>query len=391
MNDPPLEAGFSRSESVAVIAMGVTAGCIPALQPILLNGLLEQHSLNTVQIGQAATVEALGMAVAMTLAALFLKPDRLRPVALCAIIGAFVANSATGATNGLTIVLLRGLNGLSSGVLLWILIGLLARSVAPGRLFAIYVTAQAGLAFALSLVLNQWIMPTFGAAGGYAVLTLADLALLAALVALPSSYAPTAAAGAPGAPPLSGLLALIGSGLFLATIMAFWVYVIPMGRRIGYPLATLASAVNAAIGVQILAGLAASVLATRIKPLWACLAGAVVASGAIGMFLTGGGGILLFAALAAFSFVWMFTPPFQMPLLIEVDPSLRSAMLIGSAQLFGVAAGPMLASQTVTNADPLPAATVALACAGLSIVLTLAASIAHRRRESRKTAAPAVR
>ena len=143
--------------------------------------------------------------------------------------------------------------------------------------------------------------------------------------------------------------------------------------------------------MQILAGSAAWVRATRIKPLRACLAGAVIASGAIGLFLAGWDGIALFGALAIFPFVWMFTPPFQTPLLIDVDPSLRSAMLIGSAQLFGVAVGPMLASQAVTDADPLPAAMVALACAGFSIVLTLAASITYRRRESGKAVAPAAR
>jgi hypothetical protein len=252
-------------------------------------------------------------------------------------------------------------------------------------LFAVYVTAQAALAFALSLLLNQWIMPVFGASGGYAVLTFADAALLAALVAMPSRYTATSTGDAPGAPPLPGLLALVGSGLFLAAIMAFWVYVIPMGRRMGYPMTTLTTAVNAAIGVQILAGLAASVLATRVKPLWACVAGAAVAGGAVGVFLTGGGAVALFGALATFSFVWMFVPPFQMPLLIAVDPSLRSAMLIGSAQLFGVAVGPMLASQAVTDADPLPAALVALACAGFSILLTLAGFVAHRRQEARNS------
>ena len=285
-------------------------------------------------------------------------------------------------------VLLRAVNGAASGVLLWILVGFTARAMAPGRVFAIYVTAQASVAFAMSILLSQWIVPALGAAGGYALLTLADAALLMALVFMPGFYPPPAAGDARGAPPLAGVVALLGCGLFLAAIMAFWVYVIPMGRQLGHAPASLGLAVNAAIGVQILAGLAATVLAPHLKPLLACLAGAAAASLAIAAFLTLPGDVVLYGALGVFSFTWMFVPPFQMPLLIEVDPSLRSALLIGSAQLFGVAAGPMLASPMVTDANTLPAAFVALGCAALSVLLTLGAYGVRWSRSRRP--APAV-
>jgi len=181
MATPHPSGGFTLSQSVAVIAMGVTVGCIPALQPILLGGLLGQHRLTAAQIGQAATAEAIGMALAMTLAALLLKPDRLKPLALAAILAAVAANAATGFLSGFAVVLLRAVNGAASGVLLWILVGFTARAMAPGRVFAIYVTAQASVAFAMSILLSQWIVPALGAAGGYALLTLADAALLMAL------------------------------------------------------------------------------------------------------------------------------------------------------------------------------------------------------------------
>jgi hypothetical protein len=44
----------------------------------------------------------------------------------------------------------------------------------------------------------------------------------------------------------------------------------------------------------------------------------------------------------------MFVPPFQMPLLIQVDPSMRAALQIGSAQTFGIAVGPIAASRLTT-------------------------------------------
>jgi hypothetical protein len=45
----------------------------------------------------------------------------------------------------------------------------------------------------------------------------------------------------------------------------------------------------------------------------------------------------------------MFAPPFQLPFLIEMDPTHRAAMFVSPAQLLGVAVGPIVASWTVTE------------------------------------------
>jgi len=365
--------GFTGAQSVAVVALGVTAGCVPSLQPLLLGALMDQGRLDAAQIGQAATCEALGMAAAMTLAAVMLRPDRLRSLAVAAIIGAVAANAGTGVASGAAIIALRGLAGLCSGLLLWILIGYMARAAVPGRTFAVYVTVQASLSFTLSLLLSALVLPSFGAAGGFALLAAANAALIIAVALMPRAYAPAAGGKVGGAPPLAGIVALLGVMFFLAAVMAFWVYVIPLGRHLGHPANSVSSAVSAAIGVQIAGGLAAAALASRLRPSLACLGGAAVLAVSVIAFLNLSGTIALFATLAAFSFCWMFVPPFQMPLLIGIDPTLRTAMLIGSAQLLGNAVGPLLASGVVGEADIQPAAVVSLACAGLCIALTVTA------------------
>jgi MFS family permease len=367
------EAKVSLLNAVAIVAMGVAAGCVPALQPILLGGLMDQGRLTTAQIGQAAMAEALGMAISMTFAALILRPNRLKPLALGAVLIAILANAGTAMASGNAVLLLRGVNGLCSGVLLWILVGYMARAAAPGRTFAIYVTSQAIIAFLFSILLSNWILPVYGAAGGYALLTMVDAGLIAAVLAMPPAYAASSGGEVRGRPPLSGIIALVGVAFYLAAIMAFWVYVIPMGKQLGHNVENLNGAVSAAIGVQIAGGLAAAFLATRMKPLAACLLGTIVIALSIVTFLKFDSTLLLFLALGSFSFFWMFVPPFQMPFLINVDPTLRSAMLIGSAQLLGNAAGPMLASQVVSEGTTFPAATVALVCIGLSAMLTMVA------------------
>ena len=84
-------------------------------------------------------------------------------------------------------------------------------------------------------------------------------------------------------------------------------------------------------------------------------------------------GSFLMVMLATFAFFWMFVPPFQMSFLIGIDPSLHSALFIGSAQLFGNAAGPILASQFVSLGDPMPAAYVAVTAAVASISMSVVA------------------
>jgi DHA1 family inner membrane transport protein len=52
----------------------------------------------------------------------------------------------------------------------------------------------------------------------------------------------------------------------------------------------------------------------------------------------------------AFGFLWLFAMPFQTRLLILIDPTRRSAMLLSAAQLVGCAAGPLVTSAFATDA-----------------------------------------
>ncbi|MDB5714350.1 MAG: hypothetical protein JWO15_1747, partial [Sphingomonadales bacterium] len=127
---------FTRTQTGSALALAVVAGCVPALQPILLGGLLAEHRLTASQIGQAATLEAIGMAVSAAVAGAWFKPNQLRMIAVAAAAMLCLANFMTMLTNGDAILVSRALNGAASGVLLWILVGLMTRSENPGRLFA---------------------------------------------------------------------------------------------------------------------------------------------------------------------------------------------------------------------------------------------------------------
>lgn len=373
---------FSTSQIAGLIFIAVVAGCVPALQPILLGGLLAEHRLSAAQIGQAAMVEGLGMAVAAALAGAFLKPHRLRLIAGTAALAMAAANGASIVADAVGVIAARGANGLASGVLLWILVGMLTRAAAPGRLFAIYVTMQATGAFLLSTLYAAYVVPRFGIAASYAVLAALGLVLLVpALLLIPDRYAPIAAtAGGSQWPTPGGAIGLLAVACYLAGIMALWVYLVPLGAQLGRDPATVGFGISVAIGVQILGGLAATALATRLGGGTASLIGAIGNIAAIALLLGGDSDATFYGAAAIFSFFWMFVPPFHLPLLIAFDPSHRSAMFVSSAQLVGVSAGPMIAATLVTATAFTAAASAAIALFAASAGFTLIGAFALRRR-----------
>ena len=134
-------AVFSQKETGAVVSIGIVAGVIPALQPILLGGLNQAGQLTSAEIGRAGMVEGLGMLLGSFLATLLLAPRMLRPLSIAALVVMVVANALTASSSGNAVLLLRALNGAASGVILWVLVGMLTRASDGARLFAIYVTA----------------------------------------------------------------------------------------------------------------------------------------------------------------------------------------------------------------------------------------------------------
>jgi predicted MFS family arabinose efflux permease len=83
--------------------------------------------------------------------------------------------------------------------------------------------------------------------------------------------------------------------------------------------------------------------------------------------------------LLLFSFVWMFVPPFQLPFLLGIDHTARTAMYIGSSQLVGIAVGPLLASTAVEGESVAGTLGVTMFCLAAAAVLPLAARRLSKR------------
>ena len=335
----------------SIIAVAITVGCLPALMPVLLGALLDESRITPDQVGQAATAEALGRVLASALAGALLRPVHLRAITA-------VAAAVMAATNFIiiyampeAILVARFCNGIGAGMVLWMLVGLMAQVDQPGQLFATYVTVQSVITFLLSSALTTLLVPTWGSSGGYVALAVMAAIPLAFGFLVPRQYPIPAQSVNTGWPSQRGLIGLGAVFLFMAGIFAFWVYVGALARQLGHPPSLTGSAISYAIAVQIGGGLAAIRFADR----WSGTT--TTAMAALG---TAGGALLLlyvqhtwalYASTGIIAFLWMFTPALHLPLVLQFDPSRRSAIYTGTAQLGGVAAGPFLASFFVEASD----------------------------------------
>ncbi|HEX7758460.1 MAG TPA: MFS transporter [Caulobacteraceae bacterium] len=347
-------AAPSLTQQLALFFVGVVGVMFAGVGPLLLGGLQASGRLSAAQLGQAGTVELLAMGVAAALAGPLLGAGRLRLMAVvCGLLMA-VLNYATTKVSGDMLTLVRGLNGLPSGALIWLMTGLIVRSPRPERWSGLYLTVQTLAQLGMVAGISAFVLRPLGVDGGF--LCLATLAAVSAVIglAVPRAFAAlphTLEEGPKGLPSPRGWFALAAAFCFQAFILAVWIYVDPLSRQSGHPEGTAGLAISLSLGAQVAGGAAATVVAGRLPWFWALIGAIAGAIGLLGLFATLPGAPVFLAASAAFGFLWLFAAPYLTPMAIEADPSRRAASLGSGAALLGCSAGPFLASLVVSDAD----------------------------------------
>jgi len=338
---------WPASAICAVMIVGIVGVLIAGLQPQLLGTLAREGRLSDAQLGLTATIELLAMGLAAGATGLLIKPVRLRTVTLAATIIVVLADYATPSLSGAEIMLLRIVAGLASGVLIWIAIGLIARTAMPERWAGIYLMTQTLAQFGVAAILAN-VIPVSGAHGGFLTLGGISLIALPCLAFLPRGYPPLERGEErTGLPPAAGMAALVSALIYLAFVVGLWVYLEPLAVRGGVDAGAIALAVPIGLGAQVGGALLATLIIGRVNALWVVLATAAVNLVLLAIFGDGPAAPIFLAATGMFGFLWMFIMPFQLELVIMADPSRRAATLIGGAQLIGSSLGPLLASLLV--------------------------------------------
>ena len=385
--DPsPAVASPPRHEAAISQGVGVVALLIAGLQPVILGALEREGRLSTAQIGLAATVELMALGVACGLAAAFLKPTNIRLKIALACLAHAGAMLATTLVSGAEVIVARGAAGACAGVMLWLAIGVIARSSRPERASGVFVTVQTFAQLVLAAALPALVMGRWGVNG--ALVSLAVISLLAAIAALagPDRFSalpkPEGEGGKLGAAPLGGLLAVF---LYMAFIVALWVYLEPLAAKAGLSPREAGLAVALALGLQVLGGAAATLVGDRAPPARILIGVGLVNAVILAVLWSGPGRGLFIACVAVFGFLWLFALPFQTLLLIRIDPTRRAAMQLGAAQLLGSSAGPLAASLVVGDGEVRRALALSAVC--LAAALTLISLLASRARPSASSGA----
>jgi predicted MFS family arabinose efflux permease len=373
------EGRWPASTICAVMLVGIVGVLIAGLQPQLLGALATEGRLTTNQLGVTATIELLAMGLAAGGTGLLIKPVRLRAIAVAATIIIASTDLLTPSLTGSGIMAARTIAGLASGVLIWITIGLIARTAVPERWAGIYLMTQTLAQLAVATVLAGAI-PAVGARGGFGALGTISLIALLCVPFLPSAYPPLERDGdTTSLPPRAGLAALAGVLIYLAFVVALWVYLEPLATENGIDAATVARAVPIGLAAQVAGALLATLLVGRIRALWVVLAVAAANIALLALFGSGPAAVVFLAATGAFGLLWMFVMPFQLELVINADPSRRAATLIGGAQLIGSSLGPLLASLVVDDRHVGAILWLGAACILVSTA-TMLAALRYRAR-----------
>lgn len=374
-----MSEAFTPAQRAAVLAVGVVGVLIAGLQPQLLGALAIEGRVGERLLGHVATAELLAMGIAAGGAGFVLPIARLRVTAAVAIVMVAVLDLLSPSVAGLGLVAIRAATGAAEGILVWLAIGLIVRSSQPARMSGVYLAVQTLAQCAVATLLGLYVVPLAGARGGFVALAVASGAGLVALPWMPRCYAPFdhSPAAPPTRMPVRGIIALAGVAIYLAFIVAVWVYVEPLARERGLPAGAVAAIAPLSLAMQVVGAALAALLARRLPALPTLL-------------LVGAANLLVLAIMAAttnaaaflvatsvFGLLWLFALPFLVPVVIAADPSRRAAALIGGAQLVGAGAGPFIVALLLGSDTVVPVLWFGAACAVAALTMLLF-STAHR-------------
>jgi hypothetical protein len=369
----------------AFLIVGSVGLIIAGVQPVVLSALVAENRLTATALGWTTTAEFITIGAGVSLAGMFLKPDHIRLSVFAAAVLTLAADVAVRHQSGLVVLADRAAAGLFEGGLVWATTLMIARSSTPARWAAVFLVTQgvAQLGFAASV--PAALMKLYGADGGFYALALSCIVAAAAAFALPNRLqaltAPEEGPSGSRIPP-PALVSLVGVATVYAFFLGLFAYLTQLGAQARLTEEQSGYAVALAVGVSILGSGAAAVVAKRLSYLSAflvCLPANVVALLVFGQMphLS-----VFLVASGLFGFFWGFLMPFQMPFVIESDPSRRASLLVPGIQSVGAAAGPLLCSFFVTNTETRGALYVCAACL-LGTLVIAAALPAHRMLKTR--------
>ncbi|HEY0649017.1 MFS transporter [Phenylobacterium sp.] len=380
-------------EMVAILTIGTMGMLICGVQPVLLGALLADQRLSAAELGWATTSEFLSLGVMITAAGAVLKPTHMRLKMAAAASVAIVADILVRQHSGFAVVLNRGVAGLAEGLMVWCAASMIARSSAPARWAAVFLTAQGVTQLAFAAAAPVTVIAAFGANGGfYAMAATAGLALLMV------PFIPNSFVDLPPAPKREGsvrgysaasLLSLASVFLIAAFSIGLFAYLAPVAAQAKIDGPGLGLIVSVVLATSVAGSTVAAFAAARIS-FFSVFVICLVVNAIVLLVLAQLPGLVPFAiAAGVFGFFWLLFLPFQLPFVIETDPTRRIAVIVPGAQLLGGSAGPLFCSFLVNDVETRGALVVCAICFGTAFLMSLGVHLQHLRTVRSAGVAPA--
>ncbi|HVZ69032.1 MAG TPA: hypothetical protein VG891_06180 [Rhizomicrobium sp.] len=368
--------------------IGTASLMILGIQPVLLGALTQEGRISEASLGRLATVEVLALAIGSAIGARVLRKGRIAlKVAIGCILLALFNAAIYAAHDPVMLFVTRGVAGLLEGFILGAAIVVITHSRSPDRLNGLFLALQTIPQAFLAYALPVSILPRVGADGGFAILAgLAGVAAVSAFV-LTERHPPKAdhatTSGKVWTLPVIGIL--VGVTLQNAAIGGAWDYAERIAVQFHIPPGLVGSALSASLMFQVVGAFAVAWFAWRLPFRIVTIMGPLCQGAVILAIASAATSSIYFGATAVFGLFWLALNPFQVRLLIDMEPS-RQAVMVGTAiTLFGLSAGPFLSSFGVSVGDVRGAFWIAAVMMLLSSV-TFAISMAAHYRAGTATA-----
>ena len=373
----------SATAITAMLLIGTMGMMICGVQPVLLGALLAERRLSAAELGWATTAEFLTLGVAILVVGAALKPQGLRlKVALAAIV-TIAADVLVAGQAGTAVVVNRGVTGLAEGVLVWCTVAMIARSSAPARWSGIFLTAQGLTQLLFAAAVPVLVTPTLGANGGFYVMAATGLLALLACPFIPNSLADlpkTAPDSGGGMYTPAALASVVSVFLIAAFSIGLFAYLAPLAAQAKISGQGLGLIVSVVLATSVAGSTLAAVVANRVT-YFSTFVVCLIVNAIVLAVLAKLPGLWTFTiAAGVYGFFWLFFLPFQLPFVIESDPTRRIAVIVPGAQLLGGSAGPLLCSFFVTDAEARGSLAVCAACFGVAFVISVALHVNHLRK-----------
>jgi MFS transporter, DHA1 family, inner membrane transport protein len=324
----------STTEAIAAVAVGVCGPIVFVLIPFFVALVKDSRPFDASQVSLLSSADMLGMFVASSFAAYWIRWAYWRTAAIAAIATLILSTACSiSAMSFVVFGLSRIVAGFGAGTLMAIGLAAMAERSRSDAWFGWFVATQAVLGSVAA-----WAVPRFiqqhGLTGllifmiGIYVLLL-PFALLIPKRARALRNEPSSASS-----PKSTKLAVISLGgtfIFSLGIFAVWSHLELIGRENAIPVSRIGDSISAAYLIGIVASIAAAMLAGRLHRAWFFASIAFFQIVALGLLLLTSTTLGFALATLTLGWMWYFSTPFQLAITASLDPSGRCIVLFVSA------------------------------------------------------------